>query len=194
MGRHLSSRICSIPKCGRKHRGRGYCNKHLLKFQKYGNPLKRAKTKHQIIMLWLKSNSFYEGDDCLIWPFSKDPAGYGQCRWNGMRGAHRVMCYISHGKPPTPKHEAAHSCRPRACVNPNHLSWKTAKENRADKIRDDTHLRGERNHKAKLTEANVRTIRKLRGKVTGRALAARYGVTPALISRIYMKQAWWWLE
>jgi len=186
-------RICNVPKCGRRHRGRGYCNRHWIRFNKYGNPLGESPNKNKI-QRWVKKQSLNKGDDCVLWPFSQNPNGYGQYAWVGMKGAHRIMCSIAHGKPPTPKHEAAHSCGNRLCVNPKHLIWKTPKENRADKIFHNTHLRGERNHKAKLTEKQVRTIKKLRGKVTGRALAARYGVTPALISRIYKGQCWSWLD
>lgn len=46
------------------------------------------------------------------------------------------MCQKAHGDPPSPKHDAAHSCGRghEGCVNPNHLSWKTKKQNQADRI------------------------------------------------------------
>jgi hypothetical protein len=49
--------------------------------------------------------------------------------------AHRLMCQLAHGDPPTPDHIAAHSCGRghEGCVNPNHLSWKTYSENELDK-------------------------------------------------------------
>jgi hypothetical protein len=184
---------CAISGCGRPIRSRGYCNRHHLRLLRYGHPLKSGPNKNRLIG-WLRVARTYKGHECLEWPFSKDIGGYGQFKYKGFRGAHRVMCYLAHGEPPIKGCEAAHSCRSRSCVSPNHLSWKTLRANRMDKVRDGTHLRGERNHKAKLSSEQVRTIRKLRGKVTGRALAARFGVTPALISRIYKKQCWAWLE
>lgn len=185
---------CKIPKCGRPHRGRGLCNKHLLKQQRYGDPLASSPNVRRLVR-FLKESSFYRKDECLIWPFSKDLGGYGQCsNYFGIgKGAHRNMCYLVYGPPPTPQYEAAHSCRNRDCVNPMHLSWKTASANRMDKVRDNTHSRGERNTKAKLTEKDVHTIRKLRGTVSGRALAARYGVTPNAICSIYKGKSWAWL-
>lgn len=35
--REKNRKVCKI--CGRKHKGLGYCNKHYLRFKKYGNPL-----------------------------------------------------------------------------------------------------------------------------------------------------------
>jgi 5-methylcytosine-specific restriction endonuclease McrA len=32
-------KICSVEGCGNKHKGKGYCEKHLRRFNKYGNPL-----------------------------------------------------------------------------------------------------------------------------------------------------------
>lgn len=35
----MSYRECEIEGCTGKHKGRGYCEKHLIRFRKYGNPL-----------------------------------------------------------------------------------------------------------------------------------------------------------
>lgn len=35
--REKNRKVCKI--CSRKHKGLGYCNKHYLRFKKYGNPL-----------------------------------------------------------------------------------------------------------------------------------------------------------
>lgn len=53
----------------------------------------------------------YEGDDCLIWPFSRDRQGYGHFATNGKpRKAHRLVCEAHCGPPPTSSHVAAHRC------------------------------------------------------------------------------------
>ena len=185
------SRLCSIPDCGRPHKSRGYCNQHYLRYQRYGNPLGRSPTKRKVVT-WLKKNSFHNKDECLEWPFSKSN-GYGQCNdYLGVgKGAHRNMCFLAHGKPPTPKHHAAHSCRSKSCVAPRHLSWKTVKENAEDRLRDGTLYLTK--PKTKLTEADVQVIRKLRGVVSGYALAARFNVTPSCISGIHLGKSWRWL-
>jgi hypothetical protein len=172
----------------------GYCNKHYQKYKKLGDPL--ANLPRRPTSKWLKEHYRYDGDECLIWPFSLLPNGYGQCaNYFGVgKGAHRNMCYMVHGKPPTPKHEAAHSCKQnRACVHPKHLSWKTAKENRKDKVRHNTHRRGERCHLTKLTEAQVKQIRKLQGQYTMYVLAERFGVSYGAINNIMLRRSWAWL-
>lgn len=120
--------VCSIPDCGRPNARRGYCNKHYLRLIRYGDPLASGPLKNRMVK-WLKEKSFYTGDDCVEWPFSKWHNGYGQFRWKGLAGAHRIMCYMVYGPPPTSKHQAAHSCSKKLCVTPRHLSWKLPKDN-----------------------------------------------------------------
>lgn len=64
----------------------------------------------------------------------------------------------------------------------DNLAWGTSKENAADKVRHGTSQHGERNHQAKLSNAEADAIRSSRE--LGRVLAARYGVAESLISRI----------
>ena len=78
---------------------------------------------------WIKAHVGYQGDDCLPWPFSFDVrVGRGRVLYEGeCEWAHRVMCRLAKGEPPTPKHQAAHNCGNghRRCINPNRLEWKT---------------------------------------------------------------------
>lgn len=104
-----------------------------------------------------------EGDDCLIWPFSRV---HGYARYSlGGRGssACRLLCALVHGEPPTPDHEAAHECGNGhlGCVNPRHLVWKTNPQNVEDKYRHGRIARGERVSTNKLSEDDVRLIREL---------------------------------
>src|SRR5690606_17630383 len=100
------------------------------------------------------------------------------------------------GPPPTSRHEAAHLCGNGAggCVSGAHLAWKTPKENIADQLVHGTRPRGEKRGNAKLTEADVREIRKRTETETLSALAKHYGVAPSLISRIKSRDVWAWLE
>lgn len=73
----------------------------------------------------------------------------------------------------------------------NHLSnlaWGTHLENEADKKLHGTAMLGERHHQAKLNREQVATIRASRAR--GVDLAAKYGVTPTLISRIRKGKIW----
>lgn len=86
-------------------------------------------------MAWLKAHVSYSGEDCLIWPQSRNHQGYGQVGLNGkVHKAHRIMCALAHGEPPAENFEAAHSCGKghAGCVHPGHLSWKTPLENRLE--------------------------------------------------------------
>jgi predicted XRE-type DNA-binding protein len=71
----------------------------------------------------------YDSDECLIWPFAKYD-NYGSARLaSGIKGIHRAICTVKHGPPPTPQHQAAHSCHVKGCVNGRHIHWLTPAEN-----------------------------------------------------------------
>ena len=83
----------------------------------------------------------YDGNECQTWPYARSDRGYGQVYQDGrVEYVHRMVCEERHGPPPTPKHDAAHSCGKghEGCVTKRHLSWKTHKENMADAIEHGT--------------------------------------------------------
>lgn len=89
--------------------------------------------------------------------------------------------------------EASHGpCREPSCVNPAHLSWKTHKENMADRVRDGTTNRGERCHSHKLIEAQVLAIRA--DTRLQREIAADYRVSTTTVGGIKTRHKWGWLE
>lgn len=187
--------ICTIDGCDKLQRARGYCHPHLSRWYRYGDPL-AGRIDCGAAMVFLETTVIpFEGDECLIWPYGRDGGGYGKVVHNGRpRNAHRVACEIVHGLPPTPKHEAAHSCGKghEGCVNPRHLEWKTRKENHADKLAHGTHSRGERHGAAKLTAAQVLEIRASTRPL--RELAEKYGITQSAVSSIKLRKNWAWLE
>jgi hypothetical protein len=139
---------------------------------------------------WLKAHISFNGPDCLIWPYSRNTNGHGHLSIDGkLVRAHRVMCELVNGPPPTPEHEAAHSCGRghEACVHPKHLGWKTKVENRADR---EAHNRKPKTHRYRLTEADVLVIRTLEGNETNTAIAERYGVARTTIRAIFAGETW----
>ena len=101
-------------------------------------------------------------DECIIWAYAKTSKGYGKVVVDGkLHLAHR-LALTTISDPPTEKHHAAHGpCHNRLCVNPNHLSWKTATENEADKRRDGTYQANENHYNCKLSDVDVDRIRSL---------------------------------
>jgi hypothetical protein len=141
---------------------------------------------------FLKAHVNYAGDDCLVWPMSRDDKGYGRLKHFGeVYKAHRLMCELAHGKPPTPLHMAAHSCGngPLGCVHPHHVSWKTAAENTADAIRHGKYGHGV-GWKGKLSKASVSEIRALGGRLTNLELGLIYKVHPETIAKIRRGETW----
>ena len=87
-----------------------------------------------------------------------------------------------------------HRCDVRACVNPAHLFLGTPKDNSQDAVRKgrNTKLYGERNGKAKLTRADVLSIRRLckRGGVYQKTVAQQFGVSEATVSYVVNGGRW----
>lgn len=130
---------------------------------------------------WLKDHVGYAGDDCLVWPFSRDGrVGRGRLGHEGKGWwAHRLMCVLAHGEPPTPKHQAAHECGKGhyGCVNPRHLHWKTNAQNQIDRRRNGNMLRNPHGNKGGLSPDQVATIVSLKGNKTQMQIAAQFGVS-----------------
>ena len=189
-----TKRLCSITNCGKPHEARGWCAAHYARWRAHGDPLAPGVTRHGEPLDFLKSVVLaYEGNECLTWPYATSLKGYAQVRINGIKSlVHRVVCVAAHGQPPTPHHQAAHSCgRGRmGCVAKSHLSWKTKTQNEADKAVHGTIPKGQLNGQSKLTDADVDLIRGLRGKMTQREIAKRFGVSQSNVSMIQRKAAW----
>lgn len=190
------SRPCAFPGCPNEYTGKtggGLCNSHY--WQKFkGRELTPLSYRRNQCEPWLLAHVDHDGDECLIWPFQRyQDSGMPAVKYKGKQGqATRVMCELAHGKPPTPKHQAAHSCGKGhlGCINPNHLRWATAKENAADKVAHGTVVRGERMWQAKLNEAAVRTIRSLAGTVSQAELGRRFGVGQNAINKVLRGITW----
>jgi hypothetical protein len=123
-----NSRLCSIPNCGKPHYGRSFCHAHYQRFKRQGDPLGGGTTAHGEAIRYFNDVVLpYDGDECLMWPYAKGSRGYGIVCIDGIkRIIGRLLCAECNGPPPTPKHEAAHSCGKgkEGCVTKRHLSWK----------------------------------------------------------------------
>ena len=134
---------------------------------------------------WLFAQADYEGNECILWPFSR-PTGYGQFGFEGkIYRAHRYMCELVKGPPPTPEHQASHSCGNgrKGCITPRHLSWKTNGENQLDRTQHGTrNVWGGRGKSGKFNAEQTAEIRRLyEGGKTQTQLAKMFGVTHSTI-------------
>jgi len=184
--------ICSVEGCSKHAHARGICMAHYRRWMLYGHPLAGGPTRGHA-QNFIEHALQHDGDECLIWPYARTDGGYAEVKWKGrMRIASRVVCEETHGDPPTPKHEAAHSCNNGhlGCVNNKHVSWKTKEENELDKIENGTFMGGETNIGAKLTKREVRLIRLLGGIMMQKEIGNVFGVGHAQVSRILSGKRW----
>lgn len=132
---------------------------------------------------FLRSLVGHHGDECVPWPFSKNHKGYGLLGVDGKTcKANRIMCELEHGPPPTPKHQATHSCGNghEGCVNPLHLEWKTNRDNQLDRFDHGTMPKPGKKRRL-LSPEQIAEIRSLKGKVPQYDLAKQFGVKPGTI-------------
>jgi len=146
---------------------------------------------------------YAEGNGCWLWKGATDKDGYGLVKRDGrMLRAHRVMYELERGPIPGGK-LVMHSCDTPGCVRPDHLLLGTPKENTQDMIaKGRRHLttgstaqRGTLNGRAKLTEREVKSIR--RRYTAGELqihLAAEFGITQGAVHKIVAGLTWGHLE
>lgn len=193
---------CSVPGCdGNAHweakGARGWCVAHYYRWKRNGDPL-AGRASAGVPWRFLQEVVLtHTSDDCLIWPHARNSDGYGMIAIDGKSTrVSRIACEAEHGKPPTPEHEAAHSCGNGAlgCCSKKHLYWATSAENSADKIGHGTANRGERHLWSKLTAAQVLQMRDMAATSTPAELAKRFGVSRRNVSMVLSRNSWAWLE
>lgn len=111
--------------------------------------------------------------------------------------AHRLVAEAFIGPAPSDRHEVAHNNGSRVCHDYRNLRWALRKENHADIQIHGTSVKGERNGHAKITEADVHTIRReyraikmSRGARSVVELDRRFGLHRATIVDIATGRSW----
>ena len=132
-------------------------------------------------------------NDCWSWKGARSRGtGYGSFTvgTNLRVGAHRYMYELLNGHIPEGLF-VMHTCDNPICVNPHHLMLGTHNENMQDMANKKRACCGERHHKSKLTEGEVRLIRDLYQQgLTQVRLAEIFGVSQANIGYIVNFDIW----
>lgn len=130
---------------------------------------------------------------CWNWLGWKTAKGYGEFRFEGKNNirAHRLSYRLKIGPIPDGLF-VLHKCDNPSCVRPDHLFLGTLAENCRDRHRKGRTAKGSQNGWAKLTELDIKSIRKLASTTSllQKEIADRFGVTSENIRHILSGKTW----
>lgn len=152
---------------------------------------------------WVKFHASYDKPEsgCWLWNAGLFSGGYGQFRVGRQKvRAHRAIWQQIRGPIPDGM-IVCHTCDNRRCVRPSHLFLGTHADNAQDRDRKGRGTRGrkrpeaaspgESNPSAKLSEAAVISIRRLRQQGhTYRSIAERHGISVSSVRNIATGRTW----
>lgn len=193
----MARSICTIEGCVQVVNGHGLCNKHYLRWKKYGTPEGGDRNHAPDEERFWRYVDKRGPEECWDWQARKQPNGYGRFQIGGKGGphklAHRLSFEYANGREPSPGKVVMHSCDRPCCVNPAHLSEGTYQENTDDMMRKGRNGFfvgiGEASTSARLTEENVRTIRSMPNE-THASVARHYGVSKSTIRSLRKGITW----
>lgn len=172
---------------------RGMCPMHYRRWSLYGDPTVRKNRGPGELRALLYQAITTETDECIILP---PKAGRPTAEVNGQgMNASRAVWTLKHGDPGDAW--VLHTCHRGAdgCINLRHLYLGDASRNALDTHEAGRHRAdhaGERNGRAKLTQAEADEIRRRyqAGGIRQDELAAEYGVSQVVISSITRGERW----
>lgn len=131
---------------------------------------------------------------CWIWNGKVEKSGYGRMSvYRKPHSVHRLAYETFVGQIPE-GNVVCHSCDNKLCINPDHLWVGTQQDNMTDKVSKDRQPKGETHGRARLTEADVLSIREqLASGISQTGIAIKYGVHKSTISLIANRKKWGWL-
>ena len=130
-------------------------------------------------------------DRCWEWKGAFVTDGYGTFHVLGKHYLAHRFSYMLANQEIDSDIIVRHKCDNRWCVNPYHLESGTHADNMSDRTMRGRTPRGPRNGNAKLTEDDVRAIRK--DTRSSSKIAADYGVGSDTIRRIRSRRNWSYL-
>jgi hypothetical protein len=147
--------------------------------------------RKSIVPAWQRIDATGGPDACWLWTGARSGKGYGTVHGSLPRAlyTHRLAWELAWGPIP-PGLCVLHRCDNPPCCNPAHLFLGTKAQNSADMVAKGRSARGERQHNARLNEAQVREIRVKRASGERlRALAAEYNVHANTILRVTIERS-----
>jgi predicted Zn-ribbon and HTH transcriptional regulator len=139
----------------------------------------------------LRLNTQRSNHGCLEFSGCRNDEGYGIIGVKGkMKMAHRFVWELAHGEIPTGM-RILHKCDNPSCVDLSHLFIGTDGDNVTDKTFKGRQAKGETHPQARLSEDEVREMRRLlKIGESQREVAAKFGVTRATAWRISSRFHW----
>ncbi|PZF83226.1 HNH endonuclease [Jiangella anatolica] len=130
-------------------------------------------------------------DDCWEWIGSRDKNGYGRFFFEGLqRRATHASLIMFKGERVADGLCARHACDNPPCVNPAHLLVGTRKQNTADAVGRRRHAHGEKHGRAKITEDDVREMRRRYATASASELALEFGISKTQVYYIALGRSW----
>lgn len=208
----MAHHICIADGCTRSTRGnRKHCHAHAQRIATKGDALtdipirkiRPAGLPVEATFRYFVSDNPMPESGCWIWPGRVNDAGYGvfECGGRKNRTRHRahVVSYEIHIGKVIPGLVVRHECDNPPCVRPDHLLLGTQLENIQDTVSRNRQskglhhgdkYRGERHPRAKLTDADVLTIRKMANQISRTEIASHFNVSVSTIARVVQHRAW----
>ena len=125
----MSKRTCSIDECERPHSGRGWCQMHLKRWARTGDPMGDPNIFTNAEDAFAARTARDPSTGCLVWTGGKFAYGYGSIWADGRNQyAHRYIWERVNGALPDGVF-LDHICRNPSCAEISHLRPATPAEN-----------------------------------------------------------------
>lgn len=184
----MTTIACQEPVCQRPAHVRGVCKPCYLKYWKAGRLHELPTSKKRDVLAMVRTGSLARGPgDCILVDWQRDRP---QVDVDGRKIAASRAAWIMANGDPGDLH-VLHRCSNglAGCVRLGHLYLGDHAQNMRDMAASGIH-KGERHPLAKLTDREVRLIRKLYPVLLQDELAAIFNVSQATISLVTLRKIW----